>query len=198
MSTSTHRSAGYTAIELLVTIALVGALAAVSLPFSMNMVDDYRLSGNAHDLSNATALAKMSASAQFTRARLYIDLRTNRYHVDIWRKTGTPGWQADGGVTLLSSGNTFGAGAIAVPPPNTQAAVAQPPACRDDAGTAIANTACIIFNSRGLSVDDAGAPAALKVVYLNGPTAVYAVVVSSTARQQLWRVSPEGQSWVQR
>ena len=62
MSTSTHRSAGYTAIELLVTIALVGALAAVSLPFSMNMVDDYRLSGNAHDLSNATALAKMSAS----------------------------------------------------------------------------------------------------------------------------------------
>ena len=186
---------GYTAIELLVALAIVGSLAAMSVPFSMSMVDDYRLSGNAHDLSNGVALTKMSAAAEFTRARLYVNLTTGRYHIDAWRKTGVPGWQAEGGDSLLTDGNTFGAGALRVPPPNTTAAIAQPAACRTDAGVAIANTACVIFNSRGLSVDDGGAPATMKVFYLAGPTAVYALGVSGTGQQQLWRVSPGGGTW---
>ena len=186
---------GYSAIELLVTLAIVGSLAAMSVPFSMSMVDDYRLSGDAHDLSNSVALTKMSAAAEFTRARLYVNLATGRYHIDSWRKTGTPGWRAEGGEALLTTGNAFGAGALTAPPPNTVAAIAQPAACRTDAGAAIANTACVIFNSRGLSVDDGGAPAAMKLFYLAGPTAVYALGVSGTGQQQLWRVSPGGGTW---
>ena len=194
---SLRSSAGFSAIELLVVLAIAGSLAAMSVPFSMQMVDDYRISGDAHDLSNSVAQAKMSAAAQFTRARLYVDLPTGQYHVDTWRKTGTPGWQQEGGVTLLNQGSSFGPGEIDVPPPNTQAAVAQAPACRNDAGTAIANTACIIFNSRGISVDEAGAPSAVRLFYLNGPTAVFALAVSGTSQQQLFRVSPGGGTWVQ-
>lgn len=194
---SLRSSAGFSAIELLVVLAIAGSLAAMIVPFSMSMVDDYRISGDAHDLSNSVAQAKMSAAAQFTRARLYVDLGSGQYHVDTWRKTGTPGWQQEGGVTLLNQGSRFGPGAIDVPPPNTQAVVAQAPACRDDAGTAIANTACIIFNSRGISVDEAGAPSAVRVFYLNGPTAVFALAVSGTSQQQLFRVSPGGGTWVQ-
>lgn len=196
MSTS-RSSAGFSAIELLVVLAIAGSLAAMSVPFSMTMVDDYRVSGDAHNLSNSIAQAKMSAAAQFTRARLYVDLATGQYHIDTWRKTGTPGWAQEGGVTLLNLGDGFGPGAIDVPPPNTQAAVAQAPQCRTDAGVAIANTACVIFNSRGISVDEAGAPSGVRLFYLNGPTAVFAVVVSGTSQQQVWRVSPGGGNWVQ-
>ncbi|MEI6245424.1 MAG: prepilin-type N-terminal cleavage/methylation domain-containing protein [Acidobacteriota bacterium] len=197
MRPSFSLASGYSAIELLVVLALVSTLAAMSVPMSMSMVDDYRLSGDAHSVSNSVALAKMSAAAQFTRARLYVDLNTGQHHVEIWRKTGAPGWVADSGVTLLAPGISFGAGAIGTPPPNSQAAVSQAPACRDNAGAAIASTACVLFNSRGISVDEAGTISAARLLYLAGPTGVFAIVVSGTSQLQVWRISPGGGTWVQ-
>jgi prepilin-type N-terminal cleavage/methylation domain-containing protein len=188
-------SAGYSAVELLVVLVIVGTLAAMSLPLSVSMVEDFRLSGDAHSVSNSVALAKMSAAAQFTRARLRVNLVDGTHQVEIWRKTGTPGWIPDSGVTMLARGDVFGAGAIDTPPPNSQLAVAQAPACRDDAGAAIANTACVIFNSRGIAVDDAGAPSQVRVLYLSGQTGVFAIVVSGTSRLQVWRISPGGDTW---
>ena len=188
---------GFSAIELLVVLAVAGTLAAMSVPMSMSMVDDFRLSGDAHDVSNSVALAKMSAAAQFTRARLYADLTANTYRVEVWRKTGAPGWVADGGTALLAPGDAFGAGTIAAPPPDSQLAVAQAPACRNNAGAAIANSACVLFNSRGISVDEAGAPSGVRLFYLTGPTAVFAVVVSGTSQLKVWRISPGGGTWKQ-
>lgn len=189
-------SAGFSAIELLIVLAVVGTLAAMVVPASTSMVNDYRLSGDAHGVSDSVALAKMSAAAQFTRARLFVDLAGGTHHVEIWDKT-TSGWVADGGTTLLSVGDGFGFGTIAVPPPNSQAAMAQAPSCLNNAGVAIANTACVLFNSRGISVDEAGAPSAVRLVYVSGPTGVFAVVVSGTSQLQVWRISPGGGAWAQ-
>lgn len=197
MSGSHSSSAGYSAIELLVVLGIVGVLAAMSVPVSVTMVDDFRVSGDAHDLSNSVAQAKMTAAAQFTRARLFVDLAGGTYRIETWRKTGTPGWVADGGTSLLAAGDQFGPGGITAPPPNSQAAVVQAPACRNDAGTAINNTACVLFNSRGTSIDEAGAPSAVRLFYLNGPTAVFAVVVSGTSQLQVWRISAGGGTWTQ-
>ena len=97
----------------------------------------------------------------------------------------------------IGLGDGFGAGTIDAPPPDSQAAVALAPACRNDAGAAIANTACVLFNSRGISIDEVGAPSAVRVLYLSGPTAVFAVVVSGTSQLQLWRISPGGGTWTQ-
>ena len=63
-------SAGYSAIELLVVLTLAGTVAAMATPMSMSMVASYRLSGDAHSLSNSAATAKMTAAAQFTRAQI--------------------------------------------------------------------------------------------------------------------------------
>lgn len=191
------RPNGFSAIELLVVLAIAGGMAAMTLPMSMSMVNDYRITGDAHNLSNNVALAKMSAAAQFTRARLYVDLTAGAYHVDVWQKTGTPGWVADGGTTRLARGDAFGFGSIGTPPPNSQAAIAQAPACRDNAGAAIANTACVLFNSRGIAVDETGAPTGNRVIYVSGPTAVFSVVVYGTSQLQVWRIAPGGGTWKQ-
>jgi prepilin-type N-terminal cleavage/methylation domain-containing protein len=197
MSLCRSDSSGYSAIELLIVLALAGTLAAMTLPMSMAMVQSYRISGDAHNLSNSAAVAKMAAAAQFTRARLRVDLTAGTYQVERWQKTGAVGWVAEGGLRLLATGDSFGAGGVTTPPPNTQVAVAQAPLCRNDAGATIANTACVIFNSRGVSVDESGAPTAVRLFYVSGPTAVFSVVVSGTSQQQLWRNSPGGGTWQQ-
>lgn len=197
MSTRRSASAGFSAIELLVVLAVAGTLAAMTVPVSMSMVDDYRLSGDAHDVSNSIAMAKMSASAQFTRARVRVNLAAGTFQVEQWRKTGAPAWVPDGDISPLATGDTFSAGTIAAPPPNSQVAVAQAPACRDAANAVIANTACVIFNSRGISVDEAGAISAVRLIYVSGPTGVFAVVVSGTSQLQVWRISPGGGTWKQ-
>jgi hypothetical protein len=74
-------------------------------------------------------------------------------------------WTVEGGNTSLSSAVTFGYGSISSAPP-PQTTIGQAPACNDNAGNAIANTACIIFNSRGVPVDAAGAPTAIDAIYL--------------------------------
>ena len=197
MSARPSASSGFSAIELLVVLAIAGTLAAMTVPVSMSLVDDYRLSGDAHDVSNSIAMAKMTAAAQFTRARLRVNLVAGTYQVEVWQKTGTPGWVADGGISLLAIGDTFSSGTITAPPPNSQAAVAQAPACRDAANAVIAGTSCVQFNSRGISVDDAGTLSAVRLVYLSGPTGVFAVVVSGTSQLQVWRISPGGGTWIQ-
>lgn len=196
MLPSSGRTHGYSAVELLVVLAIAGGVAAMSVPLSMTMVDDFRISGDAHSLSNAVAVAKMSAAAQFTRSRLYVDLTAGTSRVDIWNKT-TGAWTADSGVIRLAAGDAFGAGTIATPPPNTQVSMAQAPPCRTNAGATIANTACVLFNSRGISVDDVGAPSAVRLFYLSGPTAVFSVVVSGTSQLQVWRIAPGGGTWTQ-
>jgi Tfp pilus assembly protein FimT len=184
------REAGFSAVELLVTLVLVGTLAAVSVPMTGTMLQDFRISGDAHGVSNAIAMTKMRAAAQYSRARLYLDLTDRTYRMEIWRKTGVPGWVTEGGSTSLATAHLFTTGPAVVPPPNTQAVLAQAPPCLDDAGAVIANTACVIFNSRGLPVDGVGAPATVRVAYVSGPTAVFGVVIGATGQMQVWRMPP--------
>lgn len=181
--TNRHDS-GFSAVELLIAVAIVGALAAMSVPISGGLIDDIRLRGDAQGLSSAVQLAKMTAAAKFTRARVHVDTNANTYRIEFLQAGA---WTADGGVQYLSRDGRFGAGAVTVPPPNTQAVLAQPPACRDDDDAEIAGTACVIFNSRGLPVSSAGAPVTTQVVYLRSPSGIFGIVVGATGQLQVWR-----------
>lgn len=194
---SRRRSEGFSAIELLIVLAIAGCIAAISIPATSGMVDEFNLGGDAHGVSNSLALARMGAAANFTRSRLFIDLAAGTYRVERWNKTAAA-WQAVGGAEPLGSKNTFSFGNTTVPPPNSQFAVAQPTQCLNDAGAAIANTSCVIFNSRGVPITAAGVPTPAAVIYLAGPTAIYGVVVSSTSQLAMWRKSPGGDPWVQK
>lgn len=191
------RSEGFSAIELLIVLAIAGCVAAISIPASTGMVDEFRLNADAHGVSNSLALTRMGAAANFTRARLFVDRANNNYRIERWNKAASS-WQAVSGTSPLGTSNTFSNGAIAVPPPNSQLAVAQPAPCLTDAGVQMTGTSCVIFNSRGVPIGTTGAPTPAAVIYLSGPTAVYGIVISSTSQLALWRVSPGGGAWAQK
>lgn len=184
------RSPGFSMLELILVLSISIVVAGSAVPIMGNTLGFFRLSGDARAVSNATAVAKMRAAALFTQTRLYVDLGANTFRVETWQKTGTPGWHADGGTTRLSAGDAFGFGSVTAAPANTQATIAQAPACLDASGEPIPNTACVVFNSRGIPIDASGAATALDAIYLSDGTGVYGVTVSATGLIALWRTSP--------
>ena len=77
-------SRGFSLIELLMVVAIMGALAAIAVPMSGNTIRFLKLSGDARELSNATAVAKMRAAAKFTQSRLYVDITGRAHHGARW------------------------------------------------------------------------------------------------------------------
>jgi Tfp pilus assembly protein FimT len=182
---------GFSLVEILFVVGLIGVLCAIAVPTLGNAIGALRLSGDARSVSNGVAVAKMRAASAFTRVRMYVDLPTNAYHLEWLDTSVTPGhWTADGGTTYLSSAVTFSFGAVTAAPPNTQTTIAQAPLCTTDAGATIANTACIMFNSRGVPIDATSAPTPNDAFYVTDGTAVYGVTVAATGMMRVWHAPP--------
>src|SRR5262245_5235972 len=197
---------GFSLIELILVAGLSIVIAAIAIPMSGNALGFFRLSGDARSLTNALSLTKMRAASEFTQARLYIDRSANTHHLETYRKTaGSEGWVRQTGSTQLSANTTFSYGSLGTPPPNTQGAINQAPACRNDAGEAIANTGCIVFNSRGIPITcttisttlgcQPAAPTPDDARYITDGTAVYAMTVIATGMIQVWRSAPSTANW---
>jgi prepilin-type N-terminal cleavage/methylation domain-containing protein len=192
---SENAADGFSLIELVMVVGLVGVISAIAVPMMKNTLGDFSLSGDARSLSNAVSFAKLRAAASFSQARVFIDLAEKSHHVETWQKD-PPTWIADGGTRTLSTNDTFGFGVVGTAPPFSQAVIAQASECVADDGAAIANTACVLFNSRGIPVDPAGAPPAVgsptgnDAIYLTDGTAIYAVTISATGLIKLWRTNP--------
>ena len=178
---------GFTAIEMLTVTAIVALLGAFAAPMMGNLLGNYRLSGDARGVANSAAVAKMRAASDFTQTRLYVSLTGKTYHIEVWQKTGTPDWAAEGGTMSLASQDSFSYGSISAPPANTQAAIGQATACLTNAGVVIANTACIVFNSRGLPVDSTGGPTGAGAYYVTDGTAVFGITVAASGMVRTWR-----------
>jgi prepilin-type N-terminal cleavage/methylation domain-containing protein len=199
-----RRQAGFSLLELLVVVGLTTVIAAIAVPMMSNTIGDFRIRGDARALNSAVSLAKLRAASAFTQTRLYVDLSANTFHVESWQKAATPpAWVAEGGTTTLSTNDTFSQGVVSTPPSNTQTTIGQAASCVDGTtGTAIANTACVQFNSRGIPVvssapANVGAPTGDDALYVTDGTAVYGVTVSATGQIQLWRTNPLATpSWV--
>ena len=174
---------GFSLLELVVILGVVGVLLAVAIP----KMGSFGGADDARNLSNALSLAKMRAAANFTQARLYVSVGGRSHHVQTWSRTAVPpDWVAVTGPTLLSNGVAFTFGAVGTPPPNTQAVVAQAPLCLDKDGNAIAGTACVVFNSRGIPVDNTGTPTNNDALYVTDGTKVGAVTLSAAGLVTVW------------
>ncbi len=175
-------------------VAIFGIVAVIALPVARPAVRGYEVAGQAHAVAYEIALAKMQAAADFTQARLYVDLPANSYRVEAWDKT-TNAWTTRGALTPLPSGIGFGFGTLSTPPPNTQGTMGQAEACRDASGTAIADTSCVLFNSRGAPIDHNGAATGADAIYMTDGDVIYGVTVSLAGLTQLWWTPTYTTSW---
>jgi hypothetical protein len=185
-------------VETLAAAAVAVTAAAAVVPVTLNTITNFRINGDAHAIVNHLAVAKMRAAANFTSSRLYVDLNANSFHIEVWRKTGVPGWMVEGGTERLAQGDAFSSGGLTAAPPATQVVLAQAPQCLDDLGNAVANTACVLFNSRGIPIDTTGAATASDALYITGGGGVYGATLSATSRVQLWWTAASTAAWVRK
>jgi prepilin-type N-terminal cleavage/methylation domain-containing protein len=192
---------GFTLIEIAAGLAVVLIIAGIAVPYMSRTLGSMRLSGAARSISNGIQDVKLRSAAKFTRARLFVDKTGGTFHIEILDTSVTPAhWTVDGGTSYLPSSVTFGWASVASPPLNTQTTIGQAAACKDDNAVVINNTACILFNSRGIPVlDDAGLgypPTSADAVYLTNSTEVYGVTVLATGFIGTWHTSTTNPVWV--
>ncbi len=193
---------GFTVLEMLVVLAVTAVLMAIAVPQFQRITQVLRISGDMRDINGTVAQAKMHAAADFTHARARANLVANTFQLEIWNKAANC-WQTVGDpanactiavspVQPLSSGVTFGFGAMTAPPPGTQAAgLAQAPRCLISYGGGpfngrIEGTACIEFNSRGIAIDVAGAPNGNGAFYVNNGNFVYGLTMAAAGPPLNW------------
>ncbi|HEX4346805.1 MAG TPA: prepilin-type N-terminal cleavage/methylation domain-containing protein [Vicinamibacterales bacterium] len=187
---------GFSLMELMIVVGITGVLAGIGLPMMSKTLGAYKVSGDVRSAANALQLTKLRAAADFTKTRLYVDESASSFHVEKWT-AGSPGaWSTEGGLTYLAdrTAESYSYGVVASPPANTQGTIGQAASCLTATGTAIGNTACIVFNSRGLPVTDkaagTGDPTNADALYLTDGSAVFGVTVSATGVIQVWRTNP--------
>jgi type II secretory pathway pseudopilin PulG len=209
------KQAGYTTLELLIVVGMSIVLTAIAVPSYLSTAAYLRVSGDLRDLNGATALAKMRAAADFTHARVFASLAGGTFQMEVWNKTGNGGagcWYADldstktcltytagqpsGPVFALAQGDSFGLGGLTAGPTPGQTTMSQAAACLDNSGASLGgNTACIVFNSRGIPINAAGTPLATGAFYLTNGTVVDGVTVSATGSIQTWTTPKAAASW---
>ena len=195
--TNAASDSGYTVLEVLLVAGLIGVVSAIAIPMTANSMRDFRIGGDARRISGMIALAKMRAASAFSRTRVYVDLDEKSYRLETQKSDGNP-WVAEGGTTALSTGvvpwdddEPLGA------PPNAPDPIVQALPCLDAGDTPIENTACVVFNSRGIPIEPVtGTPTGTGAVYVTDGIVVHGVTVSATGLTQVWQRFASSETWV--
>ena len=130
---------GYSLIEVMASMAVLGVLAAFAVPMLAATTSGIKLRDQAEAVSNLVSLAKMRATSQFSRSRVYVDLNAETYVLQLRNADLT--WSNDGAVTTLPSGIDYGWGVLDEPPPNAQDAIGFAAQCTNDENEPIDKTA---------------------------------------------------------
>lgn len=192
-----RRASGFTVIEVLTALAIAAVVAAMTLPPMSRALADVRIQSDARAIHRLISSTLMTAAAKYTRTRVVADLGAGTLRAQRLDRVSNV-WVDDGDVVALSSSVHFGTSTLQEPPPSTQTTLAQSPACLNDAHTPIADTACILFNSRGIPIDGAGSPVGGSALYITNGVQVFGVTLSATPLVRLWSSPAYVARWTQR
>jgi prepilin-type N-terminal cleavage/methylation domain-containing protein len=188
---------GYSLVEIMVAMAVLGILGAFAVPMVDSATSGIKLRDQANAIADLIGLAKLRATSEFSRARLYVDLADESYVIQVW-DVDADAWVSEQAKVDLPFGISFGWGDLDQAPLNTQeddipkfAA-----ACVDKDGVAIDKTACIMFNSRGIPIDKDNSPLGGNAFYLTDGTGVRAVTVTATPLIRRWWSSAAKPNWI--
>jgi len=186
---------GYSLIEVMTAMAVLGVLGAMAVPMVSSASSGVKLRDHANAIADLIGLAKLRATAEFTRSRLYVDLAGESYVIQIWNEEDDV-WVNEQAAVELPTGISFGWGILDEPPENTQAALKFAAECLDADEENIEKTACIMFNSRGIPIDKDNAPIGGNAFYLTDGTGVRGVTVTATPLVRRWWSSAAKAGWV--
>jgi len=188
---------GYSLIEIMVAMAVMGILGAMAVPMVQSTSQGIKLRDQANAIADLVGLAKLRATAKFSRSRLYVDLAAETYVVQTWSSAAN-NWVNEQAAVKLPFGIDFGWGVLDTAPKNTQDGDIPKfaAACIDKDKNPIDKTACIMFNSRGIPIDKDNSPIGGNAFYLTDGTGVRAVTVTATPLIRRWWSSAAKANWV--
>jgi len=175
-----------------IVLLVVMIIAGMTIPKVVSIAQEIRTGGDARDLNGAILVAKMRASSNYAQTRLHANLNTNTFWVEM-EPSGSTTWTTEGGVQYLSKNVRFGYGSLSSPPSGTQTTLGQATTC-----TGFTNSACIIFNSRGIPVDTTNTPYGNYAIYVTDGRSVTGVTVSVSGVTKVWRSDASSANWIKR
>src|SRR3981189_2131891 len=89
------RQLGFSLVELMVVVLVLGVLLAIAISSIESITRIYRIAGDGRGIAAELVVARMRAAADFTHARVYVNLNSNTFHLEVWNKASGC-WKTDG------------------------------------------------------------------------------------------------------
>ena len=174
---------GFSLAEIMVAVVLLLLFAALTVPSLTTALNAWQLNADARKISTTLMSAKLRTTSQATRYRVHFDVANNSFNCQRFnRTTGNYVDIADESAVTLSDGISNSGIRLTADSPS------------GPTGFPTTSSEFVIFNSRGIPVDNGGVPTGANVVYLSNSSTSYAVTVSQVGRIQLWKL--DGSQWV--